>query len=69
MNKRLNIAVFTDSFFPGSGGTEVATYQLCKTLKDNGHNILLFAPDYHKHIPQQNLKLYASVVYQSPKTI
>ena len=48
MNKRLNIAVFTDSFFPGSGGTEVATYQLCKTLKDNGHNILLFAPDYHK---------------------
>lgn len=48
MKDKLNIAVFTDSFFPSGGGTEVATYQLCKALKENGHNILLFAPDYHR---------------------
>lgn len=48
MRDKLNIAVFTDSFFPAGGGTEVATYQLCKALKENGHNILMFAPDYHR---------------------
>lgn len=48
MKEKLNIAVFTDSFFPSGGGTEVATYQLCKALQEQGHNILLFAPNYHR---------------------
>lgn len=48
MKDKLNIAVFTDSFFPAGGGTEMATYQLCKALQENGHNILMFAPDYHR---------------------
>lgn len=46
--QKLKIAVFTDSFFPAGGGTEQATYNLCKNLKELGHEILLFAPDYHR---------------------
>lgn len=44
----MKIAVFTDSFFPGWGGTEFATYYLCRDLIALGHEILLFAPDYHR---------------------
>ena len=44
----MKIAVFTDSFFPGWGGTEFATYYLCRELIALGHEILLFAPDYHR---------------------
>lgn len=44
----MKIAVFTDNFFPGWGGTECAVYNLCKGLIALGHQILLFAPDYHK---------------------
>lgn len=44
----MKIAVFTDSFFPGWGGTEYATYYLCRDLIALGHEILLFAPDYHR---------------------
>lgn len=45
--KNLKIAVFTDSFLPVRGGTELATYNLCKALIDLGNEIVLFAPDYH----------------------
>lgn len=43
----MKIAVFTDSFLPGWGGTEYAVYCLCRELVALGHEILLFAPDYH----------------------
>lgn len=44
----MKIAVFTDSFFPSQGGTERATYNLCKEFIRLGHDIILFAPDYHR---------------------
>ena len=44
----MKIAVFTDSFFPSVGGTERAVYNLCKNLLTLGHQIILFAPDYHR---------------------
>ena len=47
MEHTMNIAVFTDSFFPGKGGAELATYCLCKNLVNLGHKLILFCPDYH----------------------
>ncbi len=44
----MKIAVFTDSFFPAYGGTEKAVYYLTKNLLKLGHQIILFAPDYHR---------------------
>ena len=44
----LKIAVFTDSFLPGVGGTENALINLCRELISLGHEIILFAPDYHR---------------------
>ncbi len=44
----MKIAVFTDVFFPERGGTEFATYYLIKGLMERGHEVMLFAPDYHK---------------------
>ncbi|MBE7074648.1 MAG: glycosyltransferase family 4 protein [Clostridiales bacterium] len=46
--KNLKIAVFTDSFLPVRGGTELATYNLCKSLIELGNEVILFAPDYHR---------------------
>lgn len=46
--EKLKIAVWTDSFFPGRGGTEIATYNLCKNLILLGHQVVLFCPDYNR---------------------
>lgn len=54
----MKIAVFTDSFFPGIGGTEFAVYNLCKELKKSGHEIIFFAPDYHREQKFEEFKVY-----------
>ena len=54
----MKIAVFTDSFFPGIGGTEFAVYNLCKELKKSGHEIIFFAPDYHCEQKFEEFKVY-----------
>ncbi|MEG1582247.1 MAG: glycosyltransferase [Clostridia bacterium] len=42
----MNIAIFTDSFFPGIGGTEKAVYGLAKELSKT-NNVAVIAPKYH----------------------
>lgn len=54
MDKKLNIALFTDNFLPGVGGTEVAVYNLAKSLVELGHNVLVIAPHYNKKKENDN---------------
>ena len=42
----MNIAIFTDSFFPGIGGTEKAVFGLADALKKANHNVLVACPKY-----------------------
>lgn len=40
----MNIAVFTDNFYPHIGGTEKAVYSLCTNLSNLGHKVVVFCP-------------------------
>jgi glycosyltransferase involved in cell wall biosynthesis len=44
INKPLNIAMFTNNYFPFIGGVPVAIYRLAKGLKRIGENPVIFAP-------------------------
>lgn len=44
--EKLNIAILTDSFFPGTGGTENAVHGLADALVKMGHNVMVCAPKY-----------------------
>ncbi len=54
----MKIAVFSDSFLPGHGGTEHAVYGVCKGFTELGHEVLLFAPDYHCGREIQEFRVY-----------
>jgi len=43
----MRIAVFTDSFLPGIGGTENVVLRLSKELNKD-HEVIVFAPSYHR---------------------
>lgn len=46
MSNKLKIAIFTDNFLPGVGGTENATLNIAQELKKQGHEVLVVAPHY-----------------------
>ncbi len=45
----MRIAIFTDSFLPGVGGTEKAVLGLANSLKDMGEEVVVCTPKYKKH--------------------
>lgn len=51
----MKIALFTDSFLPGIGGTENVVLRLAKELSKE-HSVMVFAPDYHRPY-EENLQL------------
>lgn len=44
----MRIALFTDSFLPGVGGTEKAVLGLANGLTEKGHEVMVFCPSYKK---------------------
>ena len=56
-NKKLKVAVFTDSFYPGTGGTERAVDGIASGLVENGCEVMVCAPKYGK-------RDYKSEIYQ-----
>ena len=44
----MRIALFTDSFLPGIGGTENVVLKLATELSKE-HQVMVIAPDYHKY--------------------
>lgn len=54
----MKIAIFTDSFFPGIGGTEKATAGLAEALSKN-NEVVVCAPSYgRKHKDNYNYKVF-----------
>ncbi|MBQ9103739.1 MAG: glycosyltransferase [Clostridia bacterium] len=45
--KSLRVAIFTDSFYPGVGGTERAVFEYAKCLS-NYAEVAVFVPSYHR---------------------
>lgn len=56
----MKVALFTDSFLPGVGGTENVVLKLAMELSKN-HSVMVFAPDYHRPY-EENLNLPFKVV-------
>ena len=52
--EQLKIALFTDSFLPGKGGTENAIKNLVLELQNQNHLVRIYCPDYHKN--EQNFE-------------
>ncbi|MGM0421019.1 MAG: glycosyltransferase, partial [Bacillota bacterium] len=47
-DRKLKIAMFTDNYFPVIGGVPISIRRLTKALKDRGHEVKIFAPEYQK---------------------
>src|SRR6056297_3062622 len=45
-NKSLNIVMFTNNYLPFIGGVPISIKRLSKGLKNLGHNVYIFAPEY-----------------------
>jgi len=44
--EKLNIAMFTNNYFPFIGGVPISITRLTKGLRSQGHNVVIFAPKY-----------------------
>lgn len=55
MNKNIKIALFTDCFYPGNGGTENVIKTLVPLFKNLGDEVRIYAPNYHIKRVNQNI--------------
>lgn len=46
VNKKLNIAMFTNNYLPFVGGVPISIARLAEALRKRGNNVVIFAPDY-----------------------
>ncbi|MBU3145093.1 glycosyltransferase [Clostridium sp. CF012] len=51
-SEKLNIAMFTNNYFPFIGGVPISITRLAKGLLRQGHNVVLFAPKYPLKTPE-----------------
>jgi 1,2-diacylglycerol 3-alpha-glucosyltransferase len=71
----MNIAIFTDAFYPQIGGITTALINHIKSFVDRGHKIIVFAPKYkelNKEIKIKNTKIIrnssiSSLLYKEQK--
>ena len=60
----MRIAVFTDSFLPGKGGTEQAVYNMCKALTEiEGNVVKVYCPQFH---PKKKVDIAEFDVFRVP---
>ncbi len=58
MDKKLKIAIFTDCFFPATGGTENVIKTLVPLFQKLGDKVRIYAPNYHIKGVSQDLPGY-----------
>lgn len=58
MSKNLRIAIFTDSFLPGTGGTENAVINMCYGLQNNGNIVKVYCPNYHRQYENNKIEIF-----------
>jgi 1,2-diacylglycerol 3-alpha-glucosyltransferase len=64
----LNIAMFTNNYFPFIGGVPISITRLTKGLSKKGHNVVVFAPKYPlKTLQQPNVIRCNLLIYYKTK--
>ena len=53
-SEKLNIAMFTNNYFPFIGGVPISIARLTKGLRSQGHNVVIFAPKYPFECPEDD---------------
>jgi len=67
-NEKLNIAMFTNNYFPFIGGVPISITRLSKGLRGKGHNVVIFAPRYpFKTIEDANVIRCNLLIYYTTK--
>ncbi len=46
IENKLNIAMFTNNYLPFIGGVSISINRLANALRERGHKVVIFAPDY-----------------------
>lgn len=52
-NMKLNIAMFTNNYFPFVGGVPISINRLAEALRKRGNHVTIFAPDYPDKIENE----------------
>lgn len=58
----MRIAMMTNSYKPYIGGVSISIERLSEGLKANGHEVVVFAPDYKEQEAEENVVRYHSMV-------
>ena len=67
-NEKLNIAMFTNNYFPFIGGVPISISRVAKGLRRQGHNVVIFAPKYpFKAIEEANVIRCNLLIYYKTK--
>lgn len=64
VKEHLNIAMFTDNYFPFIGGVPISIKRLADALRDRGHKVVIFAPEYPgKAVSEEDVKRFRLFYY------
>ena len=62
--QKLKIAMFTNNFFPVIGGVPISIQRLSKALRNRGHEVKIFAPEYKdESADEENIIRCSSLYY------
>jgi glycosyltransferase involved in cell wall biosynthesis len=61
--KKLNIAMFTNNYFPVIGGVPISIQRLAKALRERGHQVTIFAPKYKEDTKDEANIIRCSSIY------
>jgi len=52
-DKKLKIAMFSNNYFPVIGGVPISIKRLAKALRERGHQVKIFAPEYKEETDEE----------------
>ncbi|MFW5736740.1 MAG: glycosyltransferase [Halanaerobium sp.] len=61
--EKLKIAMFTNNYFPVIGGVPISIKRLAKALRDRGHQVKIFAPDYQQKSDDESNIIRCKSIY------
>ncbi len=66
-DKKLKIAMFTNNYFPVIGGVPISIDRLARGLRELGHEVYIFAPDYPEHQEDDDNVIRCKLLYHFQK--
>ena len=58
----MKIAMMTNNYIPYTGGVPISIERLSKALRENGHEVVVFAPNYKEQEADENVVRYHALI-------